>query len=245
MVPILMLVFVIVFLGSIVSTYIQYDGIFYDEKDMQRYANEQYRAAFEEYDGRENNIMIVFLTEEDTDGYYTIAWVGDNLNNHVNMMFGDESTAFGRAMYNYVSDDHGYSLSSNLASVVEQMQYELERLSLDSHFRKDPVGDNVLPSHLINHSTLELNGEMLDDVLTDFTEATDIPIVIVVGNMEEVFGKGPSIFTILVLLGFAVIAVVLIVKAVKGSKKKPNGEGGDGNDQQYTSGSQRDSEQGW
>ena len=245
MLPIIMLMFVGIFLFSSIVSLVQTGGIRYDETVMQDYANEQYEAAFGSYDGYENNILIVFLTEEDTDGYYTIAWVGNNLRSEVNELFGDEYTAFGHAMQSSITDQHKYSLSSNLASVVETMTEEVNSLRVNSYFRREPKSEDVPPSRLYDHSSLKLDDELLDDVLGEFTEETGIPIAIVVENMEEVLPKGPDLIMMIVLGGFAIFAVVMIVKAVKGSKQKPNGGNGGGNDQQYTSGSQRDSEQGW
>ena len=245
LVPIVMLIFVGIFMVSSIVSLAQNDWIRYDEVVMQDYAIEQYEAAFGGYDDYENNLLIVFLTEDDTDGYYVMAVTGNYLDYEVGELFGGQNSALHQVMDKTIVDQHKYSLSFDLATVVEKMEKKVLALDVDSYFRSEPKGEDVPPSRLYNHSSLDLDDELLDDVLGSFTEKTGIPIAIAVENMEEVLPKGPDLIMTIVLGGFAIVAIVLIVKAVKGSKKKPNGEGGAGNDQQYTSGSQRDSEQGW
>ena len=70
----------------------------------------------------------------------------------------------------------------------------------------------------------------VDRALTEFTEKTGIPAVIVVEDLTDVFEKQLDSDT-LVVVGFAVvliiIAIVLIVKAVK--NRKPSGGNGPNN----------------
>ena len=78
-------------------------------------------------------------------------------------------------------------------------------------------------SHLTNHSDLAINEETVEAELKKFTEETEIPIVIVVDSMENVFGKRLSfadIFTMLLFVGLAVVAVVMIVRRVKNRPAK-------------------------
>ena len=65
---------------------------------MQEYADYQYAVEFNDAKEYEDNILIVFLIDEERQGYYTIAYVGDNIEDDINLMFGNEYTAFGRVM---------------------------------------------------------------------------------------------------------------------------------------------------
>ena len=58
--------------------------IIYNEPAFQDYANEQYAREFGGSSAYEDNILIVFLTNEQSDGYYSIAWVGDNIDTEIN-----------------------------------------------------------------------------------------------------------------------------------------------------------------
>ena len=235
MLPIILVILVSVMLMSIVGsavTNVANGGtIYYSEKVFEEYADDQYAAEFSKYDNYENNILIVFLTNEENDGYYCIAWVGDNLNGNIQNMFGDETTTFGRVVQGSVNREYyKYSLDANLANVMEQMGERIEDLGLITSFRTQKEYRNPPPtSHLTNHTSLPLTEETVNAALEDFTEKTDIPAVIVIDTMENVFGKTlpiGDIIIVIVLVGLLGLGVYLIIKAVKNRK---NGDGDDPN----------------
>ena len=137
------------------------------------------------------------------------------------MLFGSTNTSLGRAISSHINESsYKYSLDSNLAQVIEQMENEVVLLGEESSYKCDEVRDEY-NSHLTNHSNLQLNAETVDNALVSFTETTGIPIVVVVDEIEDVFGRTlttETIFTVVISIAFIVIAIVLIVKAVKGSK---------------------------
>lgn len=194
----------------------------YDEAVFQEYADQQYQAAFANSSATEDNILIVFLTNEESDGYYTIAWVGDNIHRDINLMFGSEGSAFGNAMLGTVNSQyHAYSVDSDLAMVMETMTEKVNALGLESSFKFEKDHSNVTRSHVVNNSHLSITEETVNTALENFTEETDIPVVIVVDTMENVFGKtmpATTIMALLVLTVFAVAAIILLVKAFKSRK---------------------------
>ncbi len=220
-------------IGSAVANVASGGIISYDEQVFQQYADKRYAEEFSSSSAYEDNILIVFLTNEEADGYYAIAWVGDNIRGEINELFGDETTAFGYVMQGSVNSEYyAYSLDSNLASVMEKMTDRVEALNLDSSFRSQADRSNTVVSHLTNHSELPLAKEVVDGSCQSFTEATDIPIVIVVDTMENVFGKTLPIYDIIiviVLIAVAVVAIVFIVKAIKKNKNGGNGGNYNGN----------------
>jgi hypothetical protein len=143
----------------------------------------------------------------------------------INEMFGAEETVFGRAVINAVNtSSYKYSLDSNLASVMNTMQTRVLQLGLNDSFTCRENHRQVT-SHVTNKTDLEITEETLNSALVSFTEATDIPVVIVVDEMEEVFGKTIPITSILVVIGSVGsigIAIYLIVKGVKSRKKTGN-----------------------
>lgn len=230
MLPIIMLMVVGVLLfatvGSAVSSVANGGVVRYDEAVFQEYTNNRYYEEFADSQAFEDHVLIVFLTEEDADGYYAIAWVGDNLRGEVNDLFGAEGTAFGRAMNASINDYHAYSLSANLAAVMERMTREVNSLGLDSPFRKagDPSG---IEPHLSNYSELNVSSSTVNAALEEFEEETGICAVIVVDSMENVFGKSvPATdwFTILILLVIGGVAIYMIVQTVRANKKKEGSE---------------------
>lgn len=165
------------------------DGVYYDEVTFQDYANSRYEELFGASSAYEDNLLIVFLTNKSADGYYTIAWIGDNIHNEINYMFGDEYTEFGQAMLDSINDTYyAYSLDSNLASVMEIMTDKIVELNLDSSFKSESYNDNSVESHVVNDTDFDVTEETVNIALQKFTEATGIPAVIVIDSMESVFG---------------------------------------------------------
>ena len=237
MLPIILLLVVSVLLISIVGSALQNvangGSIYYDEAVFQQYADDKYAAEFSSYSNYENNLLIVFLTNEEADGYYVIAWVGDNIHTDINYMFGDETTTFGRVVQGSINREYyAYSLDSNLANVMDQMAVKISALGLDSSFRTQKVSENPAPSHLTNYSSLSLTEETVNDSLKAFTEKTDIPTVIVVDTMENVFGKTIPVGDIITVIGLLVIlgvSIYMIVRAVKNRKNNGGNGGNNGN----------------
>jgi hypothetical protein len=195
--------------------------ISYSEQTFQNYADEEYAKAFGNSDAYEDNILLVFLTNEETDYYYCIAWVGDNVALDINLMFGDETTPYGQSVLASIPDYYAYSLDKNLAQIMTTMERKIEALGLDSSFDREYSHADSPESHLVNYTELRLTEATVNDALTAFTAATDIPVVIVVEDMEEVFGKtvtSGDLSGIILSLGFIALAIFLIVKALKERK---------------------------
>ena len=113
--------------GGAVSEAANGGSINYSEEKLQAYADQQYAIEFVESDQYESNILIVFLTNEEADGYYCIAWVGDHIHTDINLLFGAEGTAFGYTVLGSINDDYyAYSLDSNLATVMDSMAGKVE-----------------------------------------------------------------------------------------------------------------------
>ena len=222
-VPVILIAFSVIFLftslSSAVTSIANGGEVRYNEERMQDYANEQYIAEFGESSAYEDNLLIVFLTNEEYDGYYTIAWIGNNVNLSIQEMFGNEYTEFGRAMQSSVDTDfYKYSLSSNLTMVFDKMENSIASKNLTSSFITDQDHSNMTVSHVTNHSDLSVNEATLNGALTRFTESTDIPVVIVIDTAENVFGKTMpvgDIMIVLVALGIIAVATFAIVKGVK------------------------------
>lgn len=226
MIPIIMLLIagVVIFgtLGDAITAFREGGVVEYDETAFQDYADDRYRAAFADSTAYEDNILIVFLVDEECESFYCIAWVGDHLIYQVSDMFGGEGTAFGDAIYSSVnSTTYRYSLDSDLARAMARMQNKVASVGKDAHYCDEThvQADSVL----VNRTDLQLTESTVNDALKSFTEATEIPIVIVVDDMEDVFGRtmpGDYVMTLLIALVFVVVGIVLIVRAVSANKRR-------------------------
>lgn len=200
----------------------------YDENTFQDYADAQYRAEFGNSTAYEDNLLLVVLVDEDYYDYHYIAWVGDHIQTDINKLFGNERTEFGRAMDANVNvNSYKYSLDTNLAQVVEQMTAVIEQKNLESSFKCKEEHIQV-DSHVTNKTDLDITEETVNLALTEFTETTGIPIVLVVDDAEDVFGKTiDSGSIVIVLLSVAMIgfAIYLIVKSARQKREDGDGDG--------------------
>ena len=159
----------------------------YNEATMQDYANDKYMQYFGSSSALEDNILLVFLANEACDGYYTIAWIGDNVADEINYMFG-EYTEYGDEIYNNIDEYFGYSLDSDLADIVDAMTKHVTELGLESSFYWESDRSNLAESKFINMTSMELTTEIVHKSITNFTDKTGIPMVVVVDSAEKVFG---------------------------------------------------------
>ena len=208
----------------------------YDEAAFQRAADEKYAEFFESGKTYEDNILLYFLVEEDCEDIYFIAWVGDNVNYEIAELFGNNYTAFGQSIGNNVANYYAYSLDSNLAAVVRDMEKQINSLGLDSSFKKEPIvkADPAesklvdltyrIDGNSIRETEPKLTAETVNDALVDFTFATGISAVVCVDYIDNVFvtssgSSGGMIFMVaaLAILG---IAIFVSVKSSQNRKKK-------------------------
>ena len=119
-----------------------------------------------------------------------------------------------------------YSLDANLAQVVEIMKDHVTALGLDSSFRCNENRSQTV-SRLVNKTSLELTEETVNDALQRFTDATGIPMVIVVDDMDRVFGSGNqskadisaiSVLNMVLAVGLAALVIWLVVRALRKRK---------------------------
>lgn len=213
------------FLGSAVTDVAQGGSVVYNEEVFQDYADNQYAKEFGSSSAYEDNLLLVFLTAEDDRGYAYIAWVGDHIDQDVNYLFGGNGSALGNAMDMSINQsNYKYSLDSNLAMAVTQMQKKVEALGLEDSFVCTEDHAQVKP-HLTNYTDLSMTADTVNAALESFTASTGIPLVIVVEDVEEVFGKtvnGNSWFVLIIAAVLLILAVSLIVKAVKRRKQNPD-----------------------
>ena len=189
----------------------------YDEAVMQEYGQEKYYEIFDGSNEYESNILIVFLVNDERDGYYAYACVGNDLSKKVRDMFGDERTTFGRTMLELVNDEYyGYSLGGNLADVTDEMRLHVR--NADKSFYGNAANFSVVK----NYSNMRMSETLVTQSLQGFTDDTGIGIAYVIENEEDVFGRklavGDIIVVVVIVLVIAAIVFLLIRKFKKDSK---------------------------
>ena len=224
--PIIVCILAVVFLiSSVISAFsIAAQGgiVTYNESVFQDYTNDAYNSTYGQYAGFEDNILIVFTTDEKNENYYCIGWVGDHVVREINYMFGNEQTAFGRAITSSVNEqNYKYSLDSNLADAVMSLADEIDRMNVAAaHTCKE---NQDAPSRLINRSELDLSVSEVEEALNYFRDKTNIPISIVVDEEEDVFGKRMPIGVILTIIISIVIIAICAFSIFKAFKYRNGG----------------------
>ena len=235
LVPVIMLLFVGMMLlssfGSALNNVSSGGQVVYNEEIMQEYADDRYAEAFGAYENYENNLVIVFLTNEEMDGYYAIAWAGWNLQTPIYNLFGDERAEFSKMMIATINDTYyKNSLSKDLELTMDKLATRIEGMGLPDSFVDDtPYSGSMPTSRLINRSTLEMSDSLVNAALEDFTERTGIPTVIVVDEMEEAIGKTlrtNDIVLTVIFFGLIALIIFMIIKAISEKKKYGNGQNG-------------------
>ena len=201
----------------------------YDEETFQDYAYNQYFEQFSESEAMEDNLLIVFLTTEDHYDFYYIAMVGDHIHRDINSLMGNNETELGQAMNSCINEtNYKYSLDSNLADVMDTMTEYVQNVNLDSSFtcQEEHIQS---PSRLVNNTDIPMTDSTVNAALDRFTQATGIPVVILVEDAQDVFGSTSttvgedspvkiSTATLVVLIISVTIIVVVIIRKKKENK---------------------------
>ena len=201
-------------IGSALSNVANGGVISYDEETFQSYADKEYKKAFGNSDATEDNILIVVLVNEESSGYYYLPWGGSNIVDEVGNLFA-KGRDFDQSIEGTIQKYYAHSLDEDLAKVMRTMTRKVTNLNLETSFYDEYSHENSPDSHLINNTELAMTEKTVNDSLSAFTETTGIPAVIVVEDMETVFGKNLPMDSIIILIVLAVIAIAAIVGIVR------------------------------
>lgn len=217
-VPIFVIILLLnIFMSGADVTYVQYD-----EEVFQDYADERYAEVFGSSADYEDNLLLVFLVDEDHYTYYYISWVGDHVVNDVSNLLGSNN-ALGRYMDNSINEsNYKYSLDSDLAYVMEQLSDSVSALGLSSSF--DCGSSYASPTaRFINDSELSMTDSTVENAIAKFTAVSGIPTAIVVDDVSDVFGTDVSTGSgsrVSVGLIIAVVVIIAIVAVIIYRKNK-------------------------
>ena len=211
--------------------------IYYDENTFQTYADEQYAQHFGDLDDYEDALLIVFAIDAETCyDYAYIAWPGDDIAREINYMFGARGTEFGNAIESSAinSSSYKFSLDSGIAAVMSEMEQRIVALDLKDNLTcKHEYSD--FESYMVNKTELAVTPKTVNSALVSFTEATGIPVVVVIEDADEILPKDFDYLSVIIAIIMIVIAIVLIVKALS-SRKKIGNDNGNNNNGNYNNG---------
>ncbi|MBQ7172944.1 MAG: hypothetical protein IJR88_02365 [Clostridia bacterium] len=208
----------------------------YDDEDLFVYGIEQYEKIFDENAaGYEDNFLLLLLINEERNGFAWYSIVGDNLAPKINRELGGEGTELGDILLAWISDDYSESLSADLEKSMRDLGDTVKGFGLSSSFQKEDEKANHDPntSHIVNHTNYPMDEARVNSGLAYFTETTEIPAVILVedaGNVLILIQRTwwdvlPTIFTGIVMLGFAGFCIFSSVKNYRKQKQTTSNSG--------------------
>lgn len=207
------MIFLIIFAVFIVALIADDSGVGYDERTFETFANEQYYEAFSNTDDYEGNILLVFLTYEGYDGYDCIPWGGYNIDAQTEELFG---SYFESTVRNAIPDYYEFALTKSLRQIVNKMTTAVPG-------KATAEATDTQYSVLYNNTSLEIDKEIVNTALQEFTAKTGYPIAIVVEDGVEVFGgenDGDGFGLALFWVVFIVIVVIIVIGLININKKK-------------------------
>ena len=211
----IIIIFSFIVLFSAVTGNLEFDNVDYNEKEFQSYANDRYQAYFSDTEDYEGNILIVFLVYEGYDGYDCIPWGGYNIDSNTEMLFG---SYFESTVRNAIPNYYEFALTKSFRDIIGTMT------------KAAPEGEaasehDTLRSVLYNRTDLDVDYDIVNAALQEFTAKTGYPIAIVIDYGTQVFGKddgdgfGMTVFWVIL----ALIIVVIIIGFVNINKKNAGG----------------------
>lgn len=207
-----------VYLSPTIDTIKDGGYINYSDNGFIKYRDAQYKKYFGASSAKEDNILLIFLTTENYNRYYCLAEVGDNVNSDISVFFGGENSVFGKIVKETVpKENHKFSIDTSLATIVNHMTNKVNNLNLESSFKESSDKSSLTPSQFVNYTSLSISRETVNASIEDFTDATDIPMVIVVDTAEAVFGKTmptKDIFFLVALVLVGGFCIFIIIKKV-------------------------------
>ena len=196
----------------------------YDEATFQAAADEKYAEYFASGATYEDNLLLYVLVEEECEQIYFIAWVGDNIQYEINNLFGGNNSELGRAIGNNVAQYYAYSLDSNLAAVVNDMEARIASMGLDSSFKKSTTPASPSESKLVDLTGAgvpDLTASTVNDALASFTETTGIRTVLCVDYIDNVFvSSGSGGATVFLVIGIGVLVAVVAFTSYSNNKNR-------------------------
>lgn len=208
--PVIFIIFAIIILIGSVKTIAKGGSVEYSESKMQSYCNTQYGKYFgSNADYYENSVLLVFLTYEGEKEYDCYSWIGDDLSYQMRKTF---ETYTGQVFANNIYENgYAYSLSRDLSDVIYEFTVMAPENAIGTTSTQKPS------SAFVNESAYDISADKIDSALTEFTSKTGAPIVLVVDEAKDVFGKNAFQLTVsFVLVGiFLLVGVLTIVSGVK------------------------------
>ncbi len=186
----------------------------YDETTLTNYSIDRYSKIYNSfYPSYEYNILVTIVAYENDIEYDYISVVGDEIDEKIDLQFGNTETTFGNLIYQNVSYKNYYdSLYQNVAKAINSY---CETLNNTEKF----YTENKCNPRIVNYTDFgEIKGEEeLTRAQKLFFEKTGYNISLLVTSNELAYKMSPFFILFVVVFCFilVILAIVKIYKSVK------------------------------
>ncbi len=203
-----------------------------EEGELLQYGTEQYSEIFGSSSAPDDNILFVFLLDDEEFGYSSsMGIVGDNVNGYIHIMF-EEYEDYYDLVEDLLDNTSADYFSECYAEVIDDMTDSIMAHGFYSSFDAPSDRSNLVPSGIINKTKLDLNDGYIAAALNRFTEETEIPCTLLIEYEQNVYSDvettldniGIALVILLMFLGPAtiIVAIITFLKSVGG--KQTDGE---------------------
>lgn len=212
---ILATVFFFMYLSPTVETIKKGGDTVYSDQVADFYRTDSYNDIFGASSARDDNLLIVYLVNGEGNKYYCMSKVGSNVSDSVAKLFGNEASEFGKVVKGSMDAEFKDTLGGSLRDIVDGMGDKIQGLKLSSSFKAESDKSSPAESRLINKSSISVSESELNASLTAFTADTGIPAVIIIDDIDTVFGRRMPVGNIALLSVLVIVAVISVVTTVR------------------------------
>ena len=215
----------VLFIAVVFAGVTEEEGIEKDE--LQQYGTEKYYEIFGSSSAIEDNILLIFLADEELDDYSTMGIVGANVTYYIRVMFEDGEDYYDAVYDNFDYDDFADYLTMGFGNVIGIMTDAITDHGFYSSFNTPSDRSSLSPSGIINQTALTLDESYITDKLEQFTEMTEIPCVLLIEYEQNVYSEfetvfddiGIALFILMMLLipATIIVAVITFLNSVGGN----------------------------
>ena len=187
----------------------------YSDQVADFYRTEAYEDVFENSSAKEDNLLIVYLVNDDGNMFYCMSKLGNNVKENVTKLFGNKDSSFGKVVTDSMDKEFKNTIGSNLSDIIDGMNGEIKKLGLSTPFKESSDKSALAESKLVNKSSLDVSENEVNASLKAFTDETGIPAVVIIDKIDTVFQKKMPVGDIALLVILVIVAVISIVSTTK------------------------------
>lgn len=175
------------------------------EEELHDYANMQYHTVFRKSNRYENNILLLYVVNEDGTAFDAIAWVGDDVPSKTKFMLSRDEIKQGINENDYINQ-----LSSDISIFIENLAQEVQPAEKPS----------TKIYSVDNQSNLYVDTKQIEASLETFSNMHGYGVSVIIADYDDVLAKEVDWMPILIISAVSAVMAYYLVKRYKPKKRK-------------------------